>query len=915
MNIVLKVNEMAMRVAAVFFGVLLMGPVLYGSERLQVLDLRCDYTENPSVIDHVSPLLQWRLTSAKRAHNQSAYRILVASSLSKLSENKGDYWDSGRVYSSSSVVTYRGKAPGSRDQLYWKVMVWDDDSTGSHWSRVASWTMGLLHPSDWQAKWIGQREDPFPDSAITFPAPYFRKEFTISKKVRNAVAYVSGLGFYELSINGEKVGDQVLSPAVTNYDKRSLHKLLYHYDDQSSQRVFYHAFDVTDRLGNRGNAIGMVLGNGWYNQRDRTIEGHMWYDLPKLIFQLEIEYVDGTKQVVVSDESWKTAAGPLRSDGIFTGEVYDARLEHGDWTKASYPDRHWSSAISVRAPTGALRVQSVPFTRVQDTIKGHFERLTDTSYRYTLPETVSGWCAIRVQGRAGDTVKLRFIAEEGFDYGQEDVYVLKGGDQELWEPRFTWHTFRKIDVTAKNVRLATEGLAVKSIFTDVGRVGDFECSNALFNKIDSAFARTMHANFKGIVSSDPHRERLAYTGDAQVIVGSLLNTFDMTRFLKKMFDDIHDARNKNTGYVPHTAPFGGGGGGPAWGSAYVIMPWAYFLHYGDTSVLEQHYTGMKQWVDYLGTRTDENGLVVREEPNGWCLGEWCTPYNQIAIPPHFVNTAYYYHVAQTVARVAGVLGEENDASHFSALAATIKADFNAAFYDAKNSRYWQGRQGSDAFALAFGLVPPGKENDVFTSLIEHVERVGHHFDTGILATPLTLAVLTKFGRADLAYRLMDQRGFPGYGYLLDSQNSTLWETWDGGVDDANGSGRCHPMFGSVVSWFYSSLAGIKPDETSPGMQHFYIAPIPVADLTYCKASYESLHGTIRSHWEIDPSGSFRLDITVPANTKATVILPWEGASIAESGTAIDGAVGVTEIADDRRRIEVGSGTYSFVVER
>lgn len=845
-------------------------------KEIRVVNLHCDYMENPLGIDNSTPLLQWQLLSNEKGKSQSAYRIIVSDNLSQLKKDQGEYWDSGKILSSESIVNYEGKQLRANTQLYWKVMVWDEKDVPSDWSNAASWSMGLLASNDWQAEWIGEREDIYPDSTLTFPAPYFRKEFVVAKPIKKAVVYVCGLGFYEMYFNGDRIGDQVLAPAVTNYDERPLKKLLYHYDDQSTQRVFYNVFDVTENLKEENNVVGVILGNGWYNQRDRIVEGHMWYDVPKMILQLEIEYADGTNETVISDRSWKTNTGPLLHDAIFTGEVYDARLELGAWNRESYDDTAWKPALLVHPPTGKLQAQTVPYNKVMDIVETEFEQQNDSLYLFTLPETISGWCAISVKGNAGDTVKLRFISEEELDYGQTDIYILKGGEEETWEPRFTWHTFRKVEVTSKRTKISNRSIMAKSIYTDVKNTGTFECSNELFNRIVQAYNRTMHANFKGIISSDPHRERLAYTGDGQVIAESLVYSYDMTRFLRKFIDDMDDARNKNTGYVPHTAPFSGGGGGPAWGSAYVIIPWNYYCHYGDAALLQKHYEGMKQWIGYLGTRTDDKGLIVREEPNGWCLGEWCTLYNHIEIPTSLVNTAFYYHVTSIMVEVAKALDKEADAIAFKTLSQTIKENFNSVFYDPLTNHYWQGKQGADVFALGFGLVPDDKREKVFAAMLKHLESLNYHFDTGIFGTPLLLKVLTENGRVDIAYRLMDQRGFPGYSYLMDDKNSTLWETWDGG-GDPGGCGHCHPMFGSVVAWFYNSLAGINPDKYNPGMKHFYIAPKPTFGLNYCKASYISLYGEIVSEWEIDKEGNFKLTVTVPANTSATVILPeWAG---------------------------------------
>jgi alpha-L-rhamnosidase len=371
----------------------LLGTAITYSKPVQVKveNLKCEYLPDPIAIESQHPILSWQMVSGDNGKSQKAYRVIVAGSPVLLAQNKGDYWDSGIVHSTNSIqVSYQGKALASRKMVYWKVMIWDEKNQPSAWGPTASWGMGLLLPSNWKGKWIGAFEDPHPDSALTYPAPFFRKEFVTNKKIKKATVYVSGLGFYELYLNGKKIGDQVLAPAVTNYDKRPLKKLLYHYDDQSTQRVLYNTFDVTANITPNNNAIGILLGNGWYNQRDRTIEGTLWYDLPKVIFQLEITFTDGTTKTIVSDNTWKTTTGPLIKDGIFTGEKYDARLALGGWNKASYRDVSWKRAVFVKPPTGALQPQLAPFDKVTRTLKPAFDgKVKDSIYRYHLYETVS----------------------------------------------------------------------------------------------------------------------------------------------------------------------------------------------------------------------------------------------------------------------------------------------------------------------------------------------------------------------------------------------------------------------------------------------------------------------------------------------------------------------------------------------
>ncbi|MDR1102491.1 MAG: glycoside hydrolase family 78 protein [Tannerella sp.] len=880
-------------------------------ETLTVGHLQCEYLSEPVAVESYEPLLSWRLYSAQRGKSQTAYRILAASDPALLSEGKADLWDSDAVASSQSVqVKYGGKAPVARQQVYWKVRVWDENNRPTDWSRTATWSTGLS-PSDWKARWIGALTESAPASGVTYPATWFRREFTAARSVRQAKAYVCGLGFYEMYLNGKKVGDQVLAPAVTNYDVRPLSNLIYFYDDQSTRRVLYNTFDVTGLLQEGTNTIGAVLGNGWYNQRDRREEGDMWYDLPKLCIQLEIAYADGSTETVSTDGSWKcTAAGPLLHDGIFTGERYDARLDLGAWNRNGYDDSAWQPALTVRPPAGRMEPQLAPFDRVTRTLTPEFKgRINDSTFLYVLPEMISGWAEISVQGRAGDEIRLHFCGEEEESFGQLDTYILKGGAPERWEPRFTWHAFRTVRAVTREVEMNGESLVVKAVNTDPAQTGHFTCSNELFNRINASYLLTQRGNFHGSISSDcPHRERLAYTGDGQVAVESALWSFDMTRFYRKWFNDMDDARNRKTGYVPHTAPFGGGGGGPAWGSAYLIMPWAYYCFYGDTSLLEQHYAGMKQWVAYLGTRTDERGIVVREEPHGWCLGDWCTP-DRLELPEPLVNTAYYFHSATLMAKIAGVVGNGADSRYFTELAGRIGADFHRVFFNPETRQYGEGRQGANVFPLAFGMTPEGVREDVFRALLEQLDSIQYRFDTGILATPLLLQVLTENGRADVAYRLMNRRTEPGFAYLMDDAYTCLWETWDGKAS------RDHPMFGSVVAWMYRSLAGIRCDGRRPGMKHILIAPQPMDDLTAAAASFESLYGVVRSEWSRSP-GHFELTVEIPANTSATVRLPnGDARPVSESGVALAQAEGVRYLGEEAgcTVVEITSGTYRFII--
>lgn len=880
---------------------------------LTVFNLKCENLVNPLGIDLSSPQLSWELNSPTRNQKQSAYQIIVSDQEGELTKDRGQYWDTGKTISNQTVnIPYQGKSLHSRLKLYWKVRVWDASDKRSAWSQVASWEMGFLNSSDWQAKWIGMGEDQFPDSTRTDPAPYFRKVFEMDAKIVSARIRVCGLGFYELMLNGQKVGDQVLAPAQTNYDLRKLQKLIYYHEDQSRQRVLYNTFDVTKQLKQGRNVIGMVLGNGWYNQRDRSVEGCMWYNTPRLLFQLELIYGDGHKQLVCSDKTWKMTTGPIRHDGIFTGELYDARLELGDWSRAAYDDQNWQMAKEVNGPTGKLQAQLAPPDRITRIIRPTYLNTNASgACVFDAREMISGWVQVKMHGHVGDTVRIRHIEELGRDYQQIDTYILKGTGEEIYEPRFTWHAFRQVEISGLKYRPKEEELLVKVVHTDVAPVGSFECSNPLFNQIYQNYLRTQLGNLHGSISSDcPHRERLGYTGDGQVAVEAAICNFDLTRFYQKWFLDMEDARNHRIGYVPHTVPFGGGGGGPAWGSAYVIMPWDYYRYYGDKNVLKTHYDGMKQWVEYLGTRCDSAGIVVREEPKGWCLGDWATP-EKIKLSPELVNTCYYYHVTDLMAKAAAVLGNQKDEKEFRMLAGSIKNNINKKFYNQKAACYLDGKQGANLFPMVFGITPEAERPRVFETIIKLLEQQKNHFDTGILATPMLLKVLTEHGRADLAYEVMNQKDFPGYGnYIIGKNATTLWENWDGA------SSHSHPMYGSVVAWFFTTLAGISPDPFLPGKPDFVLNPFTDNELSYALASYHSVYGMRSSAWKKEKN-TLILTVEIPVNSSATVHFPCaKPEQVEENGHSIMKSPEFKFLGRQNGKVlfKIGSGKYRFEVK-
>lgn len=884
------------------------------AESLRVSSLRCEYAENPLGIDILAPRLSWQLGSSHRNVQQTAYQVLVASTRERLVAGQGNLWNSGKVADSNSgQIAYAGKNLSSRARCFWSVRVWDQRHMPSDWSSPASWEMALVDPADWRAKWIGAGEVPSADLTYTPPSPYFRKTFQLPRAAASARVYISGLGFYELYLNGTRIGDHVLSPSQTNFDRRDLRRLIYPFDDKTSQRVSYCTYDVTEHLQPGKNVIGVILGNGWYNQRDRNAEGYMWYGNPRLLAQTEVTFADGSRDTIVSDETWKVSTnGPIVHNGIFTGEIYDARKEMEGWSQASFNDADWYPAYPMRAPTGRLIAQVSPPDRILQTIVPvSSTQINPQTTRFDFGQNLAGWVRLKVQGPAGASIPMNFIEDNGPSYHQTDTYILKGTGLEVYEPRFTWHGFRQAEIGAPPDLISRATVEARVIHTDVQPTGSFTCSNGLFNQIFHNAIWSQQSNMHcGVPSDCPHRERVGYTADGHLAAEAAIYNFDMARFYTKWIDDMADAQNRDTGFVPHSAPFEGGGGGPPWGSGYVVMPWLIYLYYGDRRILEKHYAGMTRWIEYLKSRTDKDGIVTHEEPGSWDLGEWATP-GKVEIPRNFVNTCYYAYVAQLTAKSAQALGKSNDVSYFNGIAHAAGNAVHRQFFDAEKKQYWTGRQGANVFPLAFDLVPAEHKKAVFDRMVGIILNDNRgHFDTGIFGTRFVLDLLTANGRGDVAYAMMNQQTFPSFGWQIARGATTLWENWN-----EEGSHN-HAMYSSICTWFYRSLAGIKPDPAQPGFKHVAIEPHLLGDLTYVDAKHRSMHGEIASAWTKSSDG-FELRLAIPAGSTATILLPSANASkIQEGGKSLAKTAHVRILLPVRGRVAcaVGSGRYEFHVD-
>ena len=877
---------------------------------LTPVNLRCEYLSNPSGLDVARPRLSWMLESAARGQKQTAYRILVASELAALARDKGDLWDSGRVASDESVhIEYAGKPLASGTELFWKVRAWDRDGRESGWSQPAMWTMGLLKPEDWKGQWIGS------PTAAEFaaknkkeePAPMFRKTFRVEKPVRRAMVYICGLGYHELRLNGKKVGDRMLDPAFTRYDRRAL----------------YATHDVTAQVTRGVNVVGVILGNGWYNYLVDAawyFDEAAWRDRPKMILQLVVEFADGTSQTVVSDGTWKFATSPIVHNALLNGETYDARLEKPGWDTAGCNDKTWVDAKVVEAPKGMLAAQMAqPIRATQELKTVKLSQPKPGVFVFDIGQNIAGVAQLKVHGPAGTTVALLYgealnadgtvdqkkIKEHAYDGDfQVDRYILKGVNTEVWQPRFVYSGFRYVQVTGFPGKPSPASLSAWAVHTDLESTGGFECSNELLNDIQRCTRWSYVNNFHGHPTDCPHREKNGWTGDAHLAAEAGLYNFEPSASYTKWMRDFRDEQ-RASGELPGIVPTGGWGykwgNGPAWDSAYVLIPWYLHQYRGDRRILAEHYDHLKRYVDYLTTRATDGIVSIG-------LGDWCPAKTKT--PVNITSTGYYYADAVIVSKIAALLGRKDDAARYATLAAGIKKAFNHAFFDARTKQYGGGTQTALSCALYQGLVEPQDVAAVVSNLVANVAAQQGHLDCGILGTKYLLHALTDNGRADVAYAVATQTTAPGWGNWIKRGATTLWEDWEGK------SSLNHIMFGDISAWFYETLAGIRPDPEGPGFKRIVIRPTVVGDLKWVRASHDSMHGKIVSDWKRERE-KLILDVTIPANATATVFIPAKSAAdITEGGKPLDKAACVQFLRTEGgcAVLEVASGRYRFVAK-
>jgi len=901
------------------------------------IDLRCESIHNPLGIDAPRPRLSWKLQapSGPRNQKQSAYRITVAGSEALLETGAGDLWDSGKVSTRRQLhIEYEGPPLPTGQRCFWRVQVWDAEGRPSDPSGVSWWEMGMLSPDDWAGFWISDGSQSPPSEEAFYendPAPLFRRSFYVDKPVKRARLYAVGLGYCELRLNGRAPSDHVLDPAWTSFGRR----------------VFYTCEDLTDQLIKGENVLGAMLGNGWFNPLPmrmwgrRNIRDHLVVGRPQLLAQLNIEYDDGSCQTVASDGAWRVRPGPILRNSVYLGEVYDARLEEPGWDRPGFDDSEWDPASAADPVPGELRVRPIPPIRVTSRLTPvSMSEISPGVYIFDLGRNFAGWVRLHVQGPRGSTVRMRMgeliypdgtlnpmtavagqikgLNEDETPRGgpgapeiawQSNSYTLRGGDTEEYTPRFSFHGLRYVEVTGFPGRPTVDSIEGLRLNTDVETAGSFSCSNERLTGLHEAVQWTLLSNLFSVQSDCPAREKFQYGGDIVATSEMAIFGYDMASFYAKTVCDHGDAA-RGEGWFTETAPFVGIAAGNyveeagpiSWGLAHPLLIAQLYQYYGDRRIIEEHFEAAGTWVDLLD-RYSEGHIIDR------CIGdhESLDPN-----PVELIATAHFHQAASLVAGFANILGHSQEEARYRRLAMEIKNAFVERFLEPGTGQFGPATQAAQATALHMGLVPEGEVERAIQRMIYEV-RVTHggHIAAGIFGTKYLLNALSTTGHIDVAYGMVDEPSYPGWGYMLERGATTLWESW---AESDDVYSQNHPMFGSVSEWFYKFLAGIRPEESAVGFDRFRIEPEMPEGLEWVKASYESVRGPIRSSWRLEDD-TLHFDVEIPVNTTAAVQLPTGDPMSAREGGRLlseDSSIRKLPPTSPRAvRFELGSGRYSF----
>jgi alpha-L-rhamnosidase len=899
---------------------LIMGGLLFKIHAAVIPEnLKCEYRTAPLGIDILSPRLSWELTSKENGERQTAYRILVASSEQVLASNQGDIWDSQKVNSDQSVNVYYGGAPlKSGQKYYWKIKAWGKDGRESDWSSPSFWTMGFVNENEWQAKWIGLNrlvggDDTTEDTRLS--ARYLRKEIQVGKEIQSATVYICGLGLYELSINGTKIGDEVLVPAQTQFDKK----------------VLYNTYDVTSHLSTGANAIGVILGNGRYFAMRRS--NAVNFGFPKLLFQMNILFRDGSKQVVVSDGTWKiTADGPIIANNEYDGEKYDARKEMKDWNRVGFDDRAWLNVEVLPGPSEHVRAQMSDPIRITQVVKPvSLKEIKDGVYIFDMGQNMVGWASLKAQGDPGTMIRMRFAESLSGDSlymanlrGAKvtDEYSCKGEGIEEWQPRFTYHGFRYVELTGFPGTPDLTTIQGKVIHDDVARIGTFSSSNDNINHIFRNAVWGIRGNYRSFPTDCPQRdERQGWLGDRAVGSKGESFVFNIVNLYAKWIGDIVDEQ-RGDGSISDVCPayWQLYSDNVTWDGTPIVLLEMLRTQYADLEIVRQAYPAMKKWHDSMTRKYLKDGLMPRDT-----YGDWCVPPDEpeaihTGDPSKitqgaYIGSAYFCYLTKIMGHFAQLLGKSSDKQYFDRQAASMKEAFNKTYFDPKTKTYSNNTATANILALAFDLVDKSNRKKVADNLVEVIEtRFRGHIPTGLVGAEFLMRTLNDIGRGDIALRFATQTDYPSWGYMIRNNATTIWELWNGNTADPAMNSQNHVMLlGDLLTWFYEDLAGIKSSATETGFKHILMEPTLIAGLDSVEASHESPYGTIASGWSV-AGNTLHWDVSLPVNVTATLHIPaGTPGEVFENGRLISqsGDCRVAGMKGKALVVEIPSGQYRF----
>ncbi len=884
------------------------------SAQVTIQNLLTENRTNPVGLDVEIPRFSWQLTSDKRNTMQTACEIKV------WKDGKNAMWNSGKIMSDSSVhVSYKGAALQSDTKYFWQVRIWDNNNKASAWSEPVFFQTALLHTNDWQAKWI---EPGFTEDS-TRPSPMFRKEFASDKKITSATAYITAHGLYEAQLNGKRIGDAYLTPGWTSYHNR----------------LQYQTIDVTNLIKQGNNAIGVTLGNGWYRgvigfSNNINIYGK---DIA-LLLQINITYGDGSTKIITTDDTWKSSAGAIRYAEIYNGETIDARQEKKDWPLPGYDDKNWSGvAVDTFGYDNLIATYNEPVRRhetftpkqIITTPKG--EKVID------FGQNLVGWVALKVKGNAGDTIRVshaEVLDKKGDFYTAnlreakaQDVYILKGSEEETFEPHFTWHGFQFIKVEGYRGELNPKNFTAVALYSDMKPTGTFSTDNALINQLQHNIEWGQKGNFLDVPTDCPQRdERLGWTGDAQVFSRTASFNMNVNDFFAKWLKDV--AADQHNGSVPFVIPNVLGenaGGSTGWADVSTIIPWNMYLAYGDKNILQNQYGSMKAWVDYM-TEKSENDLWQ----TGFHFGDWLfyrpeddNDGRAAVTDKYLIAQCFYAHSTQLLINAAHVLGNNKDEADYTALLKKIKQAF-AREYMTPNGRLVSGTQTAYVLALQFDMLPDPLRAQAAERLAENVKSYNNHLTTGFLGTPYLCHVLTRFGYDTIAYKLLLQETYPSWLYPVTMGATTIWERWDGIKPDStfevpSMNSYNHYSYGAIGDWMYRVMTGLDTYEDGVGYKHIKVQPHISDSFTTASASLQTYYGKLSNTWRRDTTNhKLMMDVDIPANTTATIYVPVsDDEEIKESGKELSNITDIKNsgIKNGYAELQVGSGSYHFSVEK